>query len=59
MPTDKSKSPMTYDNMVEFYNQTSMYIGIPFGNKDFKKNFGDTQPFQRTLQLYWKMSQKV
>ena len=46
---------MTYDNMVELYNQTSIYIG----NKDFKKNFGENQPYLRTLQLNWKMSQKA
>ncbi len=26
-PTDKSKSPVTFDDMVELYNQLSIYIG--------------------------------
>ena len=40
-PTDKSKSPVTYDDMVELYNQTSIFIGT----KDFKINFWNTVRF--------------
>jgi hypothetical protein len=35
--------------MVKLFNQTSIYIG----NKDFKKNFWDTQPFLKSLQPNW------
>jgi hypothetical protein len=35
MPTDKTKSPVTCGEMVELYNQLSIYIG----KNDFKKIF--------------------
>jgi hypothetical protein len=55
-PTDKAKSPVTYDDdMVELYNQTSIYIG----KADFKPNFWDTQPFLKPLLPNWKKWQKV
>jgi hypothetical protein len=44
-PTDKSKSLVTFDDMVELYNQLSIYIG----KADFKPNFWDTQPFLKSL----------
>jgi hypothetical protein len=46
---------VTYDDMDELYNQTSIYIG----KTDFKLNFWDTQPFLKSLQPNWKKWQKV
>jgi hypothetical protein len=46
---------VAYDDMVELYNQTSIYIG----KADFKPNFWDTQPFLKSLLPNWKKWQKV
>ncbi len=54
-PADKTKSPVTYDDMVELYNQTSIYIG----KADFKLMFWDTKRFLKSLQPNWKKWQKV
>jgi hypothetical protein len=54
-PTDKAKSPVTYDDMVELYNHTSIYIG----KADFKPNFWDTQAFLKSLLPNGKKWQKV
>jgi hypothetical protein len=39
-PDDDSESPVSYDDMLEIFNQTSIYIG----KKDFKKDFWTTRP---------------
>jgi hypothetical protein len=49
-PTDKAKSPVTFDDMVELYSPFSIYIG----KADFKPNFWDTQPFLKSLLPNWK-----
>ncbi len=47
---DKSKSPVTFDDMVELFNQLSIYIG----SKEFKTSFWKVQPFLRQLLPNWK-----
>jgi hypothetical protein len=46
-PDDNSKSPVSFDNMLEIFNQLGIYIG----KKDFKKNSGPlklTESFLRS-----------
>ncbi len=54
-PTDKAKSPVTFDDMVEFYNRLSIYIG----KANFKPIFWDTQPFLKSFLPNWKKWKKV
>jgi hypothetical protein len=51
MPTDidKSKSPVTFHDMVVLYNQLSIYIG----KVNFKPKFL-AQPFLKSLLPNWK-----
>jgi hypothetical protein len=51
----KSTSPVTFDDMLELYNQSSIYIGT----KEFKSNFWDIQPMIRSWQPNWKRWQKA
>jgi hypothetical protein len=46
---------VSYDDMVKLYNQVTIYIG----NKDFMKNFWDSQAFLQSLLPNWKKYQKV
>ncbi len=50
MPNDKSKSLVTFDDMVELFNQLSIYIG----SKEFKTMFWEVQPFLKQLLPNWK-----
>jgi hypothetical protein len=56
-PDDDSESPVSYDDMLEIFNQTSVYIG----KKDFKKDFWATEAFlrqQRPKYIEWQKAWK-
>ena len=44
-PDDNTESPVSYDDMLEIYNQLSIYIG----KKSFNKNFWDTETFLKMM----------
>ena len=48
-PDDTSESPISYDDMLEIFNQTSIYIG----KKDFKKDFWATESFLRSQKPHY------
>ena len=54
-PDDKSDAPITIDDLMELFNQLSIYIG----RKEFKKNFREIVSFLKNLLSKWKKWQKV
>ena len=41
-PSDKSKCPVSFDDVVEIFNQLGIYLAV----HDWKKNFWDTEKFR-------------
>ena len=43
-PDDNSDTPVSFDNMLEIFNQLGIYIG----NKEFKRDFWTTESFLKS-----------
>ena len=44
-PQDNTTSPITFDEMLELFNQLATYVG----KKNYKVNFWDTEPYLKLL----------
>ena len=54
-PNDYSSSPITFDDMLEIFNQTAIYIA----KKNFKTNFWDSEPYLKNLRQNYVKWQKA
>ena len=54
-PQDNTTSPITFDEMLELFNQIATYVG----KKNYTKNFWDTEPYLKNLKPKYAKWQKV
>ena len=54
-PQDNTTSPITFDEMLELFNQLATYVG----KKNYKLNFWDTEPYLKLLKPKYAKWQKV
>ena len=54
-PQDNTTSPITFDEMLELFNQLATYVG----KKNYKMSFWDTEPYLKLLKPKYAKWQKV